>query len=302
MTISTSDSDVPNLLYHYTDSPGLLGIVSSNRLWATNARYLNDASEFVYAQRIFADVGQAYLDTVKSPAVRDGLGLVIQMSRFSSGSQRMYDLHVACFCDHGDLLSQWRGYGNRGGFAIGFRTAELLDRCNPAKPGWRYTLCKMVYDRHVQEQLVTSLLGQTCEALARASRRDRGSTFAELVALPELSNLQVRILGMLATFKNPGFAEEREWRIVQALPRFMVSDADRSLMQFRDKGGLIVPYVDLDLSSEEGGMPGRLPIAKVVCGPTHSPDSLRFSVGDLLAKYGWPVGTTEVTSSRVPLA
>jgi hypothetical protein len=40
-------------LFHYTDLQGLRGILSSNTLWATNYRYLNDRSELtLFRQKI----------------------------------------------------------------------------------------------------------------------------------------------------------------------------------------------------------------------------------------------------------
>jgi len=41
--------NVDGLRYHYTDAPGLLGILDSNTLWATDIRHLNDPSEGSYA-------------------------------------------------------------------------------------------------------------------------------------------------------------------------------------------------------------------------------------------------------------
>jgi hypothetical protein len=34
-------------------------------------------------------------------------------------------VYITCFCEDGDLLSQWRGYADPGGYAIGFDAAEL---------------------------------------------------------------------------------------------------------------------------------------------------------------------------------
>jgi hypothetical protein len=36
------------LRYHYTDAAGLIGILTSHRLWATDIRFLNDPSEGRY--------------------------------------------------------------------------------------------------------------------------------------------------------------------------------------------------------------------------------------------------------------
>jgi hypothetical protein len=37
------------IVYHYTDAAGFLGIISSGRFWATNADFLNDPSETTFA-------------------------------------------------------------------------------------------------------------------------------------------------------------------------------------------------------------------------------------------------------------
>jgi hypothetical protein len=41
----------PETLYHYTDSNGLLGIVTKKALRATDVQFLNDGEEPVYAAR-----------------------------------------------------------------------------------------------------------------------------------------------------------------------------------------------------------------------------------------------------------
>ena len=40
----------PELLYHYTDQKGLLGIVKSREIWATHHQCLNDTQEFLHAK------------------------------------------------------------------------------------------------------------------------------------------------------------------------------------------------------------------------------------------------------------
>ncbi len=45
-------TNVPVFLYHYTNAAGLNGIISSNRMWATNISYLNDSSEILYASEL----------------------------------------------------------------------------------------------------------------------------------------------------------------------------------------------------------------------------------------------------------
>ena len=42
-------NETEKILYHYTSLEGLLGIIESKSIWATNVLYLNDASELNYS-------------------------------------------------------------------------------------------------------------------------------------------------------------------------------------------------------------------------------------------------------------
>src|SRR5207253_8902302 len=46
---SALHAPIPKYLFHYTSSMGLLGVLASQRVWATNIRYMNDASELLWA-------------------------------------------------------------------------------------------------------------------------------------------------------------------------------------------------------------------------------------------------------------
>lgn len=51
-------AELPELLFHYTSSGGMRGILESSRLWATNYRFLNDASEVGYGMALFESLIQ----------------------------------------------------------------------------------------------------------------------------------------------------------------------------------------------------------------------------------------------------
>jgi hypothetical protein len=96
-------------LFHYTNAAGLLGILQTHRLWATNLRYLNDLSEMDYSTPL---IQAAVADRFDSDTAE----------QFIQGLQN-FDEHtghyVVCFSDGGDVLSQWRHYAESGGYAIG---------------------------------------------------------------------------------------------------------------------------------------------------------------------------------------
>jgi hypothetical protein len=122
---TTDDTELPPILYHYTDAAGLIGILNpswpsemthpepgSALLRASDVRYMNDNRELRFgadllAQRLREDA-QANPDEMG-----DVFGLLAD--RLSAGlfapDSRHRRAFAACFCADGDLLSQWRGYG-----------------------------------------------------------------------------------------------------------------------------------------------------------------------------------------------
>ena len=80
-------SRLPAALYHYTTSAGLLGIIESNGIYLTDARFLNDSSEITYGRSLFLErlnhfverngspYGRPLLDQVQRELGRDRDGL-----------------------------------------------------------------------------------------------------------------------------------------------------------------------------------------------------------------------------------
>jgi hypothetical protein len=72
------------------------------------------------------------LESTSSAASRELLTRTLQsvdvLSKHGAGA------FMACFCENGDLLSQWRGYGSLGGgFSLGFKAKQLKNRL------WKYS-------------------------------------------------------------------------------------------------------------------------------------------------------------------
>ena len=96
----------PRYLYHYTSAQGLLGILQSNRIGATNSRFMNDPTEIAYATRLVREVMESELlkeDARWLKKVKDSV------NDFLNEYENNAKVYIACFCTQGDLLSQWRG-------------------------------------------------------------------------------------------------------------------------------------------------------------------------------------------------
>ncbi len=124
--------DLPALLFHYTNSTGLLGILSSARIWATNYRFLNDSAEILYATAIFEAAVQELAERVDS----DVIAVFLDRTRATANAfDGMFDCYVACFCERDDLLNQWRVYASAGGgFALGLDPKQIGMRWHDLRP------------------------------------------------------------------------------------------------------------------------------------------------------------------------
>ena|ERR1700732_3664945 len=70
------------ILYHYTNTVGLQGILKSRSLWASDYRFLNDTREFHYGLDIVTDTVRSYEDDLK--AISASVWLLLESLRSES--------------------------------------------------------------------------------------------------------------------------------------------------------------------------------------------------------------------------
>jgi hypothetical protein len=298
----------PPEVFHYTTVEGLLGILRTRRLWATDIGYLNDKSEFIYANEMVREVGSA-ITTGVEPLL--DLAAVLNANLLDHS-----ECYVSCFCEDGDLLSQWRAYSHRGaGYAIGFDLAKLRALSNPDDAG--FLLGRVIYDRKEQMSILRGALVPALKPITGTVLRDEllrlineaakqahgmspedakrmiddttpavGQHLMGLLSGP-LGDALTRLLATRAFLKFPRFSEEREWRLA------LIRSRDAS-DQFGCFEGLLIPRVELDLGPYES-----LPINRVVIGPNLHPEAARLSVRRFLNSIG--LQRVEVEVSPIPL-
>lgn len=166
-----------------------------------------------------------------------------------------------CMSAKPDILSQWRGYADNGaGCAVGIRSDVLQSMRNLEEPNPRPHLHKVIYDEHGQEVMLDQVI----------DRMPRGVEFESSRMPPEYFRMIDATLDILYVLKNPAFAEEEEWRLIDLS---QVPSVDRNFGRanieevwppgFKYKPGRagIVPYIEVPLRSWDA------PIAHVVIGP-----------------------------------
>jgi hypothetical protein len=63
----------PKRLYHYASLPGVAGIISSSTIWASDARFMNDASELRYAADLIDSVVRRSFSRIEEGALTSHL-------------------------------------------------------------------------------------------------------------------------------------------------------------------------------------------------------------------------------------
>src|SRR5579884_1744943 len=155
----------PDRLYHYTDADGLVGIVNSQTFWATHWHYVNDVLEGRYASGVILDTFDSRIGQ-SPPEVAKRLISLRDTYRANAGIQAaLAQVHIVCFCQDPNLLSQWRAYGADGdGFALGFSPDALL-RAVDSELATAMKLFKVIYDAADQRALVENSIDALLAAM-----------------------------------------------------------------------------------------------------------------------------------------
>jgi hypothetical protein len=265
----------PKVLYHYTTAAALVGIVSGNRLRATNFLSHNDHSELTYGLHFAAEQLQATLkhNSHPKPVRRSLARLTEQLLQLRLEHIGAY---YASFSEVGNLLSQWRTYSGTQGFALGFRPyARGTALSFRTEADEQLSLCRVLYDEQEQARTLSKLI----------------TSFERCCEEPDFFETALsELITTASAMKHAGFAEEREWRIMYHPAQMDAADA--SHFRVLADGSDLVSYIEL-LPIE-----GVLPIASVVCGPGVYVAAAQQSLKLLLRQSGYK--DVEIKVSDIP--
>lgn len=319
-------SEVYSRLYHYTNLRGLLGILETKRLWATHFKFLNDYSEIVLFRDKLVKFLQSHVLIQYENLVATnqhaknkidaagGLDAVVQADT-SAVVDAMYktiatEIYITSFCgvhrddpyinDNG-LLSQWRGYGDDGGFALVFRTEDLEQLCNKEAENFAYRpgiVADVIYsdDEDKYKLVLSDKLADIAAYVRELFERMRLGNEAP----PDITRCAPSFIHCVGRYKHRGFKEENEVRIL-ALPEIhdreylsIAREVGDTLKpekerKFREAKGNQVPYIELfDLPNAE------LPIEKIIVGPHRDKEARAASLRVKLRNTDIDVTVSEI--------
>jgi hypothetical protein len=285
-------------LYHYTNEDGLRGIVKSNSLWATYYRNMNDANE-IYELRspLVAELvrrltpfaqdlrrkgrraTQLFSASAEAEHFANTLARIFYSTVFDQKTTACY---ITSFCSHTDdqdyerehgLLSQWRGYGGRGGYCLVLDTAalsSLFERENGSYM-YAYTDLRQVHysvEGALEARLFSELFDRS-EVIAKAAMNAKVD--------PLVDDAVLSFVASATTLKHRGFYEEREIRLIAVAGTQAAQDIMKNVAGYKavplkgpfttDRNGSSRKHITLF-----GSDFASLPIQRVIVGPSRSQD------------------------------
>jgi hypothetical protein len=307
-------SEVYKHLYHYTTLEGLYGILKSQCLWGTHYKFLNDYSEIILFRDKLIDflqphVLELYKKVAKdSPEINEnisnkgGLRTVVEHDTavFVDGAYRATgeEIYITSFCgehinshvNSNGLLSQWRGYGIGGGFALEFETQELERIVDLEAARFSYGTghtSDVIYsddDEKFRKELHPQL-----SDIADHMKQLLLQINSHSDTVPDGRKAFSGFVQCVSRYKHCGFKEENEVRLV-ALPnvhndKFLkLAKEEKKETQpekerkFRNRNGERVPYIEFFDSTDID-----LPIKRIIVGP-HKDKEARASALRVMLK------------------
>lgn len=249
-------------LFHYTSASGLAGIFESKALWSTAYFCANDEQELSAGRGVLTGMFRSEIYNLEKAEDKRiekffscGVDPIEYADTFeelvTSWAFRALCAYTTSFCRpsteedfiHG-LLSQWRGYGPDGGYAIQFSSRRLQEALQNSK---RYELKDVSYqlDNDFKGVLLKhkpafmTAFHQHLDDLAGpidSTERAWRSPLPNLFGGPLES-----LLDYLVYTKNRHFLEERECRM--SAMQLIAPEKGTVPARYFNRNGLLVPYI-----------------------------------------------------------
>ena len=205
---------LPKTLYHYCSVPTFYNIIKNKSIWLSDISKSNDSQELRGVKDRFWRF--SFQQWEKHAQARQRIGLSDDYNVFKQFEAIMqlmlktetYKYCVFCLSEKKDDIGQWRGYADDGrGISIGFPTKPFaaLDRL-AAEGDDSFSFCfrKVSYGEKAIQEYFDLILDNIDLNLEDTSNH----------VMNALSSVVPLTLDVAPWFKNEGFRQEKEWRLI----------------------------------------------------------------------------------------
>jgi len=273
---------LPEKLYHFTNSDGLLGISKNEEgknkkenigIWASHIRYLKDQKEFIFA-----------FDIIKKILIskRKGKSLYlkpdIELQRaiallLNDVDNDIEDIYIISFTQSKNEYNMWKQYTDLSpGYCLSFDPKILSDALSNFSYGY---IASVVYDEKKQKELLDNVIE---EAIAETENNNASNPNFDLS-----HNLYKKLLVIAPLLKSKEYKDENECRIV-----IQVNKENASI---RKSNTAFLPYHNFEIN--------RKVIDEITVGHCENFEYLRESLGFLASMYLPNVNSQKVIKAKI---
>lgn len=226
-----------NPIYHYCSANTFIAIINSKSIRLSDLNKTNDFQEKKWASKLISqvlkerfddngiifDLEEDYWYNDSSPN-----HLQYYKNEMNSILFSVKPIFISCFSQKGDLLSQWREYGQDGtGISIGFDYKKIKSLHN----GKNILIEKICYKEVSQKKKLGLLIDSAISYMRTMFSEDKVRISEDFNIYFEnefdcFCEVLLDYIGQVAcTIKNPAFSEEKEIRVIYD-PNFPVREIE----------------------------------------------------------------------------
>jgi len=278
-------------LFHYTTFEGLKGILEENCFRATDAYTTNDSQEIVHGIELIKNYLKKSRENEAIKKVREFTDYLIGKKRSDNLASGIF---LTCFSSYdaadvdkdsyhfkNGLLSQWRGYGLKQGYALKFDSDLLLkdfesesreDKKDAVHASGDVTYCNM--EDYLDKEDNKKSFDEMTKSIGKFKTKPSGFSESR-----EEQQLFESILKICFHNKHEGFSEEREHRVVKAIWENKES-IKNDVFFYEGCGGLVRSYVKI-----LEGKP-RMALKEIIVGPSPNKERNKIQIESFLKQIG----------------
>jgi len=289
-------------LAQYMSAAVFIQMLKNRNIWMRNARVMNDFSEIHHGQNCLFS---AWKDPKLKRRLRQCLGensdeVMAQLEIVFDQHQwgRTEQTYLACFTEHDTKseenlygrLSMWRAYGGETNVAVVMNSEPFF--ANNGQTSIFVTpvsYCTIEQFKNYFELFLSGL--------------EKESDFFSNLNSDTMIEIIFTIFHFwTVSIKHPGFAEEREWRVIASPTVF---GKDRLDLDIEEVGGVPQPVYKILLENDEtNGVIGLEPselISRVIIGPNQSPQVMLNAITVKMNEAGISDAFDRIQVSDIPL-
>lgn len=308
-----TDPETSFTLSHYSSLEGIKGIIDNGCLWATDARYLNDARELIETiEMLQYRIDRWSAEVGSSPGTDFAEDLLREVVESGVLYPRRGRFYVASLCADPDLLSMWRAYGERASsasitFAPGAIQTLLPEGITPPYPpstphATMKFIGRVVYNPGDQQSILDDYIHAIAPALGKLHAAHPAPLGPDArAAVMEAMRLPLGIIAVMS--KNHGFREEREARYVWfADDEQEAARLGRPHAELFDRIGAlgVTPYIKL-IAYDPFGVAQSIPLDTLTLSPSANPTLAKAGMAGYLSRSPVASRSPAVDSSSIPL-